>query len=60
MSEIKEKLHKVVDELPDSISQQVLDYLTKIKNKSTQELKRVEHINKILQEDNEVLIKLDQ
>ncbi len=58
MSEIKEKLHKVVDELPDSISQQVLEYLTKIKNKSIQELKRIEHINEILQEDKEVLKKL--
>lgn len=58
MSEIKEKLHKVVDELPDSISQQVLDYLNIIKNQSTQEIERVEQINKILREDNEVLKKL--
>ena len=58
MSDIKEKLHRVVDELPDSISQQVLDYLNQIKNKSTQELIRVEHVNKILQEDKEVLEKL--
>lgn len=58
MSDIKEKLHKVVDELPDSISGQVLEYLNKIKAKSSEDLSLAENLNKILKEDSNLLERL--
>ena len=58
MSDIKEKLHKVVDELPDSISGQVLEYLNKIKAKSSEDLSLAKNLNKILKEDSNLLERL--
>ncbi len=55
---VKTEIHKVVDMLPDDLSDEVLSYLKSIVDKSSQDVKLSTHLSKILKEDKELLNRL--
>ena len=55
---VKTEIHKVVDMLPDDLSNEVLTYLKSILNKSSYDVKLANHLSKILAEDHELLNRL--
>jgi hypothetical protein len=52
------EISKVLNQVPDSALTTVLSYLNSLKGKSEEELKRVSHLKKILEEDKELLERL--
>lgn len=57
---VKTEIHKVIDLLPDDISEDVLDYLKSILKKSSDEIKTSNNLSKILKEDRNLLDRLAQ
>jgi hypothetical protein len=57
---VKIEIHKVIDMLPDDISEDVLDYLKSILEKSSDEIKTSNNLSKILKEDRNLLDRLAQ
>ena len=55
---VKTEIHKVVDMLPDDLSNEVLTYLKSILNKSSYDVKLANNLSKILAEDHELLNRL--
>ncbi len=55
---VKIEIHKVVDMLPDDLSDEVLTYLKSILDKSSHEVKLSTNLSKILSEDRELLNRL--
>lgn len=55
---VKVEIHKVVDVLPDDLSNEVLTYLKSILDKSSHEVKLSNNLSKILTEDQELLNRL--
>ena len=55
---VKTEIHKVVDMLPDDLSNEVLTYLKGILDKSSYDVKLVNNLSKILTEDQELLNRL--
>ncbi|MCK4407281.1 MAG: hypothetical protein KAV44_06370 [Bacteroidales bacterium] len=58
--EIKTEIHKVIDNLPDAIASDVLDYLKGLLNKTKHDLTMSRKLAKIIKEDKELLEKLAQ
>ena len=56
--EIRQELHKVVDNIPDDILQNVLDYFKALEHSSKDRIKLSQNLRTILMEDNELLHKL--
>ena len=55
---VKTEIHKVVDMLPDDLSNEVLTYLKSILDKSSYDVKLANNLSKILTEDHELLNRL--
>ena len=55
---VKTEIHKVVDMLPDDLSNEVLTYLKGILDKSSYDVKLANNLSKILTEDQELLNRL--
>jgi hypothetical protein len=59
-ADVKTEIHKVVDMLPDELSDEVLNYLKNILDKSSHDVKLSSNLSKILTEDKELLNRLAQ
>jgi mRNA-degrading endonuclease RelE of RelBE toxin-antitoxin system len=58
--EIKTEIQKVLDQVPENVLQDVLDFLKELQNKSADQIKLANNLRKILSEDRELLEKLAQ
>jgi len=58
--EIKTEIQKVLDQVPESVLQDVLDFLKELQTKSVDDIKLANNLRKILSEDRELLEKLAQ
>jgi len=58
--EIKTEIQKVLDQVPESVLEDVLDFLKELQNKSADQIKLTNNLRKILSEDRELLEKLAQ
>ena len=58
--EIKTEIQKVLDQVPESVLQDVLDFLKGLRSKSVDEIKLANNLRKILSEDRALLEKLAQ
>ncbi|MBN8568574.1 MAG: hypothetical protein J0M18_02995 [Ignavibacteria bacterium] len=56
--ELKSEIQHVLDEMPEEILEDVLQYMKSIRNISHQKLQMSSNLKKILQEDKELLQKL--
>lgn len=56
--EIKEELHKAVDNVPETSLNEALAFLRSLQSNSEEKLKRARNFKKILEEDKEVLERL--
>ena len=56
--EIKSEIQKALDNIPESVMQDILDYLKAIQDKSADKLKLGKNLRNILIEDKELLEKL--
>ena len=56
--EIKTEIHKVIDEIPDNVLQDILDYLKQLQDISQSKLELSKNLKLILTEDKELLEKL--
>lgn len=58
--ELKTEIQKKLDEVPDAILQEVLDYLRGFQAKTPEEQKRVLGLKRILDEKSDLLLRLAQ
>lgn len=58
--ELKTEIQKKLDEVPDAILQEVLDYLRGFQAKTPEEQKRVLGLKRILDEKRDLLLRLAQ
>jgi len=58
--EIKTEIQKVLDQVPESVLQDVLDFLKELQIKSADDIKFANNLRKIISEDRELLEKLAQ
>jgi mRNA-degrading endonuclease RelE of RelBE toxin-antitoxin system len=58
--EIKTEIQKVLDQVPETVLQDVLDFLKELQTKSADQIKLTNNLRKILSEDRELLEKLAQ
>lgn len=58
--DLKTEIQKVLDDVPESLLEDVLLYLKEIQKKSSSEFTNAQHLKKILTEDKELLQKLAQ
>ena len=56
--DLKKEIEKIIGDFPDSVLEDLILYLRKLKDVSEQEVMNAERIKKILQEDSELLKKL--
>lgn len=56
--EIKVEINKAINEIPENLLTEVLHFLKEIKNYSHADIELSKNLNKILNEDNELLQKL--
>lgn len=56
--EIKVEINKAINEIPENLLTEVLHFLKEIKNYSHGDIELSKNLNKILNEDNELLQKL--
>lgn len=56
--EIRQEIHKVVDNMPDDVLQSVLDYFKTLEKSSLDKVKLSQNLRSILTEDKELLQKL--
>ena len=59
-NQIKTEIQKVLDQVPESVLQDVLDFLKELQTKSADQIKLANNLRKILSEDRELLEKLAQ
>ncbi|MDP3929350.1 MAG: hypothetical protein Q8R57_10030 [Bacteroidota bacterium] len=59
-TQLKSEIIKVLDNVPDSILQDVLDFLKELQNQPEGKVKLTNNLRKILAEDKELLQKLAQ
>ena len=57
-NEIKAEIQKLLDNVPDVILSDLLDYLRKAQNQSNNQIELSHHLRKIISEDKELLEKL--
>ncbi|WP_426668218.1 hypothetical protein ACPPVU_19000 [Mucilaginibacter sp. McL0603] len=58
--EIKTEIQKVIDQVPETVLPDVLDFLKELQIKSEDQIKLVNNLRKIISEDRELLQKLAQ
>jgi hypothetical protein len=58
--EIKTEIQKVIDQVPETVLPDVLDFLKELQIKSEDQIKLVNNLRKIISEDRELLEKLAQ
>jgi mRNA-degrading endonuclease RelE of RelBE toxin-antitoxin system len=58
--EIKTEIQKVLDQVPENVLQDILDFLKELQTKSVDDIKLANNLRKILSEDRELLEKLAQ
>lgn len=58
--EIKQKIAQIVDQLPNEVLVELLDYLHQLENQHADQARRSLHLHTILTEDAEVLDKLSK
>lgn len=58
--EIKTEIQKVIDQVPETVLPDVLDFLKELQVKSEDQIKLVNNLKKIISEDRELLQKLAQ
>ena len=58
--QIKSEIQKALDQVPESVLQDILDFLIDIQTKTTDQVEMSRHLKKILKEDKELLEKLAQ
>jgi mRNA-degrading endonuclease RelE of RelBE toxin-antitoxin system len=58
--EIKTEIQKVLDQVPESVLQNVLDFLKELRTKSADNIKFANNLRRIISEDRELLEKLTQ
>ena len=58
--ELKTEIQKVLDQVPESILQDVLDFLKELQTKTVDDIKLAKNLRKIISEDRELLEKLAQ
>jgi hypothetical protein len=57
-SDIKKKINKVIDEVPESYLPEILSYLNKLKKSSPNNIDSLQNYRRILKEDRTLLQKL--
>lgn len=57
-NEIKSEIQKTLDNIPENVLQDILDYLKLIQDKSSDKIKLSKNLRDILTEDKELLEKL--
>jgi hypothetical protein len=58
--EIKEQINIAIDNIPDEVLEDVLQYLKSLTDKSTSNIQLSQNLSKILQEDKKLLERLAQ
>jgi hypothetical protein len=58
--ELKDEIRKAIDSAPDSVLNEILDYIKEINNTDSEKLKLSQNLNKILKEDKELLKRLSE
>ena len=58
--ELKARIREALEEIPESALPEILDYLSEIRGKSDEDLKRLRNLKKILEEDKVLLERLAQ
>jgi hypothetical protein len=58
INEIKAEIQKLLDNVPDIVLSDLLDYLRKAQNQSNSQIEISHHLRKIISEDKELLEKL--
>lgn len=56
--ELKQEIYKVVDNMPEEILQNILEYFKELEHSSKDRIKMAQNIKTILSEDRELLHKL--
>ena len=56
--DIRKRIHQVVDEMPDEILQNILEYFQEIEQSPTEKVRLYHNFKKILSEDKALLHKL--
>jgi len=59
-SEIKSEIQKVLDEVPETVLENVLTFLKELQKQPKENIQLVSHLKQILEEDNDLLHKLAQ
>ncbi|MDN4164880.1 hypothetical protein QWY31_05170 [Cytophagales bacterium LB-30] len=59
-AQIKTEIQKILDSVPETVLQDVLDFLKELQEKSADKVKLTNNLRKILSEDKELLEKLAQ
>ncbi len=52
------EISKALDQVPEAVLHDILEYLNGIKGKSETEIRRAQHLGRLLREDKELLEKL--
>jgi uncharacterized tellurite resistance protein B-like protein len=60
VKQIKQEIQKSLDNLPENVLQQVLEYLQEVQRSGTDKVKLTSDLNKILREDRDLLQRLAQ
>jgi hypothetical protein len=58
--EIKTEIQKLLDQVPENVLQNVLDFLKELQTRSADDIKFANNLRKIISEDRELLEKLAQ
>ena len=58
VQEIRHEIHKVVDNMPEEVLQNVLEYFRELEHSSKDKIKLAQNLKTILSEDKELLHKL--
>jgi len=58
VQEIRQEIHKVVDNMPEEVLQNVLEYFHELEHSSKDQIKLAQNLKTILSEDKELLHKL--
>lgn len=58
--EIKDRIKKVLDDIPEDILEYVIEYLKSLMNKTKQDISLSNNLKKILEEDRNLLERLAQ
>lgn len=58
--ELKDRINKVLDSIPDEVLEEVLKYLKSLTNKSKKDIALSQNLSRILEEDKNLLERLAQ